>query len=83
MTLLLLSAGAARAAPWEEGSAAYQRGDYAAAIKSFQLAAAEGDVRAQFNIGSMYENGRGVPRDYTEALKWYHLAAAQDDPGGP
>ena len=25
----------------------------------------------------MYYNGRGVPQDYTEALKWYRLAAEQ------
>ena len=25
----------------------------------------------------MYENGRGVPKDYDEAIKWYRLAAAQ------
>ena len=25
----------------------------------------------------MYQNGLGAPQDYAEALKWYHLAAAQ------
>ncbi len=25
----------------------------------------------------MYDNGRGVPQDYQEALKWYRLAAEQ------
>jgi uncharacterized protein len=24
-----------------------------------------------------YENGKGVPQDYREAVKWYRLAAAQ------
>jgi hypothetical protein len=28
----------------------------------------------------MYEDGSGVPRDYTEAVKWYRLAAQQGDP---
>jgi TPR repeat protein len=27
----------------------------------------------------MYAQGEGVPRDYTEAVKWYRLAAAQGD----
>ena len=27
----------------------------------------------------MYEHGDGVPKDYGEALKWYHLAANQGD----
>ena len=25
----------------------------------------------------MYANGKGVPRDYVQAYKWYNLAAAQ------
>ena len=25
----------------------------------------------------MYDNGWGVPQDYTEAVKWYRLAAKQ------
>ena len=35
--------------------------------------------RAQNNLGLMYENGLGVPKDYDEAVKWYRLAAAQGD----
>jgi len=27
----------------------------------------------------MYDKGQGVPQDSGEALKWYHLAAAQGD----
>jgi TPR repeat protein len=38
-----------------------------------------GDINAQFVLGFMYEDGRvkGVPQDYTEAARWYHLAADQ------
>jgi TPR repeat protein len=32
---------------------------------------------AQTALGIMYVNGYGVPQNYTEALKWYRLAAAQ------
>ena len=28
----------------------------------------------------MYENGRGVPQDYAEAVKWYRMAAEQGTP---
>ena len=31
----------------------------------------------QNNLGLMYENGKGVPQDYKEAVKWYRLAAEQ------
>lgn len=27
----------------------------------------------------MYANGQGVPQDYTEAVKWFRLAAEQGD----
>ena len=26
----------------------------------------------------MYAEGKGVPQDYQEAVKWYRLAAAQE-----
>ena len=32
---------------------------------------------AQVNLGSMYDNGRGAPQNYSEAIKWYHRAAEQ------
>ena len=33
---------------------------------------------AQYNLGVMYENGRGVRRDRVEAVRWYRLAAEQE-----
>ena len=30
-----------------------------------------------FLLGYLYENGKGVPQDYKEALKWFRLAAEQ------
>jgi len=39
--------------------------------------AKQGDAKAQSNLGEMYEKGRGVPRNYKSALKWYRLAAKQ------
>jgi TPR repeat protein len=43
------------------------------------MAAEQGDVRAQYMLGTMYEEGQGVPQDYAEALRWYRLVAEQDD----
>ena len=34
---------------------------------------------AQNNLGWMYKNGQGVPRDYTRAIKWYRKAAKQEN----
>ena len=77
LILLLLSLVSPAWAGFEEGAAAYRRGDYAAALREFLPLAQQGDAQAQFNLGVMYGEGQGVPRDYAEALKWFRLAAAQ------
>ena len=40
-------------------------------------AAEQGNAAAQYELGDMYYWGQGVPRDYTEAMKWYRKAAEQ------
>jgi TPR repeat protein len=70
-------AGVARAAPFDNAMAAYERGDYAIALRLFRPLADQGEAAAQNNLGAMYANGQGVPRDYAEAVKWYRKAADQ------
>jgi hypothetical protein len=41
-------------------------------------AAEKGDALSQYNLGLNYENGLGVGRDDSEAVKWYQQAADQD-----
>ena len=38
-----------------------------------------GTAAAQFNLGRMYEGGRGLPPDYREAAQGYQKAADQGD----
>jgi len=47
------------------------------AFRWFQLGAEQGNALAQFNLGTMYFKGRGVPQDDQEAMKWFRLAAEQ------
>lgn len=47
------------------------------AVKWYRLAADQGYEYAQYNLGCMYEDGRGVKRSYKDAVKWYRLAADQ------
>ncbi len=51
--------------------------DYAEAAKWFGKAADQGEAKAQFNLGVMYDNGYGVSQDYVQAHMWYNLAEAQ------
>ena len=48
-------------------------------MKWYRNAAAQGNASAQKNIGFLYEQGKGVEKDYEEAMKWYQKAAAQGD----
>ena len=65
------------AADFDSGYRAYKKGDYATALKEWRLLAEQGDARAQYNLGSMYYKGEGIPQDAKEAVKWYRLAAEQ------
>lgn len=74
---LTVSNGVAFAGPLEDAQAAFERGDYATALKLMKPLAAQGNAVAQTRLGIMYENGQGVPQDYDKAVKWYRLAATQ------
>ncbi len=45
---------------------------------ALRQAAAEGDAKAQYEIGLRYSNGSGIKRDMTEAAEWFRRAAAQE-----
>lgn len=53
------------------------KADSEAALKEFRPLAIKGDARAQFELGYMYERGKGVPQDYQESLSWFRKSAAQ------
>ena len=46
-------------------------------IERLRQAAEQGAAQAQNRLGGMYEHGRGVGKDYVEAVRWYRKAAAQ------
>ena len=79
---LALSMPCLAAPAWAEfqvGIDAYNRGDFKTALREWQPMAEQGDARAQFYFGLLYENGDGVPLDYAKARQWYEKAAVQGD----
>ncbi len=66
-------------ADFKAGMDAYNRGDFATALREWRPLAEQGDASAQFSVGLSYENGDGVPRDYAIARQWYEKSAAQGD----
>ena len=66
-----------QSADFDKGLDAYDRGDYATALREFKPLAEQGDAYAQYNLGVMYDKGIGVPQHHKTAVKWYTLAAKQ------
>ena len=62
---------------FQKGLAAYDTGDFATAFKEWKPFAEAGNVNAQYMLGLMYNNGKGVSQNYKEAAKWYRLAGEQ------
>ncbi|MEM9300808.1 MAG: SPOR domain-containing protein [Pseudomonadota bacterium] len=63
------------AADFNAAREAVARGDYAAAIEIWSPLAEEGDARAQFALGTLYDKGLGVQQDDVTAARWYRKAA--------
>jgi hypothetical protein len=78
--LALGLAGAAWAGPSEDAAAAYERGDFAAALAAWKPLAEAGDALALYNIACLYDAGEGVAKDSSEAARWYEKAASLGNP---
>jgi hypothetical protein len=70
----LWTAGAA-AQDFAAGMRAHLDKNYAESRRVFNSLADAGDARAQFMMGTIYEQGLGVPKDLTAAARWYRRAA--------
>ena len=77
LLLTLLVGTPASSAEWNKGYAAYKSGDYATALREWTPLAKQGNAGIQSLVGSMYNEGQGVPQDYKTAVKWWKLAAEQ------
>ena len=66
-------------AEFMQGVAAYNEGNFAKAAVEFMIAAEKGDIRAQLNLGLLYDQGQGVEQDYAQAAMWYTRAANGGD----
>ena len=80
LALALGISGAASAGKFEDGVAAFDKGDYATALKAWQPLADKGDASAQLNVALLYAKGQGVPQDFKLAADWCRNAAYQGVP---
>jgi len=59
------------------GDSARLSGNYVIAMKRWRRAADRGTTAAQMKLAYLYQEGRaGIPTDYTQAYKWYDIAAS-------
>jgi hypothetical protein len=64
-------------AGFDQAAAAFEKRDYATALKELKPLADKGDARSQYAMGVMAENGFGMPKDLAQAANWYRKAAEQ------
>ena len=68
--------------PFEKGRDAFKRGDYVTAHRMLLPFAERGHAEAQSILGYLYEMGKGVPKDVSEAYRWYRRGAEQGEKWG-
>lgn len=65
---------------FQSGTAAFDAGQFSKARELWLPLADDGDVRAQYALGRLYEKGKGVGRDFAQAFSWYRKAAEKGHP---
>jgi len=80
--LLMNACGSSRPLPTAQDrptQAAKQAAGSNSLIQRLRMQAERGNVEAQFALAQAYDHGRDVPKDKTEAVRWYRRAAMQGD----
>ena len=66
-------------ADFNDGMIAFENQDFRAAAKEWMPLAANGDAKAQTNLGILYFNGKGVLKDYKKAVEMLKSAAKKGE----
>jgi len=61
------------------GNASAPQAGKKTAAEGLKAKAVEGDIAAHLSLAYRYRDGKGVKRDYAEAMRWAHLAADRGD----
>ena len=79
---LLLAGIPVASASYESALEAFERKENRNGVAALRAAAHEGDSRAQNFLGTLFESGRFVSRDFGRAAFWYRKSAEQGNPDG-
>jgi TPR repeat protein len=72
----------AAAGPVDDGITAYHEKDYAKAAEAWTPLAEQGDASAQYYLGTLYAEGKGVAQNDATAFLWFERSAKQGNPNG-
>lgn len=75
--LIALISTRAGAGPLDDAKAAYDKRDFATAIRLWLPLAEAGDAEAQDRVALLFQKGEGVPKDDAKAVAWFSKAAEQ------
>ncbi len=73
--MLAMAPAAEAAEAFADGMRLHLEKRYGDSRPVFEALARGGDARAQFMMGTIYEQGLGVPKDLAAAAEWYRRAA--------
>ena len=76
LSLAGLPAFSAKTDPMQEGARSFERADYPAALAAWRPLAIQGNPVAQNNLAILYLDGKGVPQNTSEAVRYLSLSAA-------
>ena len=72
----LLAGAGVSFADYNAGTAAFNAGDYTRAFQEYRQSAHAGNSLAQYMMGRLYAEGRGVGEDKLTAYMWFDLSAS-------
>lgn len=52
--------------------------DYDKAVENYRISASQGDLNSFFTLGEIYRKGQGVPKNTSEAFRFYEYAASRN-----
>ena len=73
--LLVITAEAVMAGSLEEAKTAYDKGDFRRAERIYSELSNQGDRIAQLQLGLMYDEGYGIPKQNQQAVRWFSVAS--------
>ena len=76
LACLLAGGSIAHADPMQDGARYYEQGDYVRAMGTWRPLAVQGNAEAQNDLGLLYLDGKGVPANLAEAVRYFQLSAA-------